>query len=166
MSSGELNSAGLWLMPPLRLRTKSIPAGTPALARMPASWPAPEGSSSTGRPSACTSARRAARISSDIGDGSVRIGSSTASAAASRSSRWASGARASTLSRTRPGMTFVPPGSTVTWPTVATAPSIPRATSRARRTNSAASTSASSRTSIGVVPAWPGVPSNVRIPRT
>ena len=133
---------------------------------MPASWPAPDGSSSTGTPSASISARSAARISSDIGDGSVRIGSSISSAAASRSSRSPSGARASTETTTRPGITFVPPGSTVTWPTVATAPSIPRATSRACSTNSAASTRASSRTSIGVVPACPGVPSNVRRPRT
>ena len=43
-------------------------------------------------------------------------------------------------------------------------PSIPRAASRTRSTNSAAVTSASSRPSIGVVPAWPAVPSNTTSP--
>ena len=60
--------------------------------------------------------------------------------------------------RTREGITLVPPGSTSSWPIVATAPSIARATSRARSTNSAAAQSASSRASIGVVPAWPARP--------
>src|SRR5262249_10859026 len=45
MSSALESSRGEWLTPPFRLRTKSIPAGTPAAARMPASWPAPETSS-------------------------------------------------------------------------------------------------------------------------
>ncbi len=55
-------------------------------------------------------------------------------------------------------MTFAPPGSTVSCPTVATAPSIPRAASRIRSTASAAATSASSRPAIGVVPACPARP--------
>ena len=45
MSSGLDSSSGEWLMPPFRLRTKIIPVGTPAAARIAASWPAPETSS-------------------------------------------------------------------------------------------------------------------------
>src|SRR5262249_46641845 len=45
MSSGLESSSGEWLTPSFRLRTKSIAAGTPAAARMAASWPAPETSS-------------------------------------------------------------------------------------------------------------------------
>ena len=36
-SSSDESSSGEWLTPPLRLRTNSIPASTPAAARMPAS---------------------------------------------------------------------------------------------------------------------------------
>ena len=49
-SSSDESSSGEWLTPPLRLRTKSIAASTPAAARMPASCPAPDGSSTTGSP--------------------------------------------------------------------------------------------------------------------
>ena len=69
------------------------------------------------------------------------------------SQRSTSGARASTVSVTRSGITFAAPGSTSTRPTVATAPSISRAISRMRRIRAAAFTSASSRASIGIVPA-------------
>ena len=63
MSSGELSSSGLWLIPPLRLRTKSMPEGMPADARMPASWPAPDGSSTTGSPEGLDlGAKRAANV--------------------------------------------------------------------------------------------------------
>ena len=48
-SSSEESSSGEWLTPPFRLRTKSIAASTPAAARIPASWPAPDGSSTTAR---------------------------------------------------------------------------------------------------------------------
>ena len=38
----RVSSSGEWLAPPFRLRTKSIPVGTPAAASTIASWPAPE----------------------------------------------------------------------------------------------------------------------------
>ena len=123
MSSGELSSSGLWLTPPFRLRTKSIPDGTPALARMPASWPAPEGSSRTG------SAERL-QLRAQRGPHLVRHRAPAPSASAPRSRARRRGGRAARRpararrprGRRGPGITFVPPGSTVTWPTVATAP--------------------------------------------
>src|SRR5207244_4540375 len=45
MSSSLECSSGEWLTPPFRLRTKSIPVRTPAVARIAASCPAPETSS-------------------------------------------------------------------------------------------------------------------------
>ena len=64
MSSALESSSGEWLTPPLRLRTKSIPVGTPASARTAASCPAPDGSSTTGRPRSSSSAceRRAGAV--------------------------------------------------------------------------------------------------------
>ena len=60
MSSSLECSSGEWLTPPLRLRTKSIADSTPAAARTPASWPAPDGSSTTGSPGRSISSRRTA----------------------------------------------------------------------------------------------------------
>ena len=60
-SSSEESSSGEWLTPPFRLRTKSIAASTPAEARMPASWPAPDASSTTGSPRAAIASRSAVR---------------------------------------------------------------------------------------------------------
>ncbi len=60
-SASSESSSGRWLTPPFRLRTKSIPASTPAAASTPASWPAPEVSSAiatAGRAAAARSARR------------------------------------------------------------------------------------------------------------
>ena len=96
-SSSEESSSGEWLTPPLRLRTNSIPESTAAAARMPASWPAPDASSTTGSPRASISARSASRQSSLSATGSVRC----AGVEADRPTRElrdarASGARAST----------------------------------------------------------------------
>ncbi len=60
-SSSDESSSGEWLTPPLRLRTKSIAASTPAVARIPASCPAPEASSTSGSPRASTASRSACR---------------------------------------------------------------------------------------------------------
>src|SRR5437868_1527271 len=58
--------------PPLWLRTKSIALSTPAAARIPASWPAPDGSSTSGRPRLSSSALSTARTGSAIATGSTR----------------------------------------------------------------------------------------------
>ena len=50
---------GEWLTPPFRLRTKSIAASTPAAARIPASWPAPEGARRPADPRAAIASRSA-----------------------------------------------------------------------------------------------------------
>ena len=100
-----------------------MPVGTPAAARMAASWPAPE--TSSGAPGAAS--RRAA---SGAPLSASRLGA--AGSARSRSRRTSAvergrvvAARASTERVTRAGTTFVAPGSTSRRPTVATVP--PRA---------------------------------------
>ena len=151
-------------MPPFRLRTKSIAVGTPAAASTPASCPAPDASSTTGTPSR-SSCSRSARVGSDaIATSAVRE-SSAGTTASTSSTRSPSGARTSTLSVTRAGITFDAPGSTSSRPTVATAPFTTAAASRSLSTNSAAATRASERPAIGVVPACPSRPSKTTSPR-
>ena len=59
-------------MPPFWLRTNSMPLSTPAAARMPASWPAPDASSTTVSPRDSIAARSASRTGADIATGSTR----------------------------------------------------------------------------------------------
>ena len=77
-----------------------------------------------------------------------------------RSTSARSGARTWTRKKSAPcsGSRSTAPGSTSTWPTVATAPSIGIAAARARSTYSAAATRASSRPSIGSVQGVTGAP--------
>ena len=158
MSSGELSSAGLWLMPPFRLRTKSIPDGTPALARMPASWPAPGRQLEHRHAEALQlRAERGAdllghhrRLGADRRLDVERCDQAVEPLGCRGRGRPPSGRRSRGRRSCRPARPR------------AARPSRPRrrlplATSRAWSTNSAAATSASSRPSIGVVPACPGV---------
>ena len=69
MASASVHSSGAWLTPPASLRTNSIALGTPAMAMIVASWPAPEGSSTGSRPSAAIACRTAARGTVLIGTG-------------------------------------------------------------------------------------------------
>ena len=156
MSSSDESSSGVWLTPPFRLRTKSIALGTPAAARMPASWPAPEASSSAGRPRPSSSSRSSApklgvhvrrlrplrRLEADRGDELVEpLGVGRA-----RVHRDAHATRDDVRCR---------PARRSSCPTVATAPSI-----RARRRGSGAPPRPRRRArprapAIGVVPACP-----------
>ena len=128
MSASSESSSGQWLAPPFRLRTKSIPASTPAAARTPASWPAPDVISAIGTPSPPAAVRTARRTRSDSSTGSERqprtastpqrlptatSAATAGTAATSRSSASTVGARTSTVARTRPGMTFAAAPATV-----------------------------------------------------
>ena len=72
-SASSDSSSGEWLIPPFKLRTKSIAVGTPAEASTPASCPAPEASSTTGNASRSTSCRSAAVGSSAIATAALAI---------------------------------------------------------------------------------------------
>ena len=104
-SSSDESSSGECETPPFRLRTKSIALGTPAAASTPASCPAPEVSSTTGRPrpSISVAQRRLERRRSSR----RRVGAvgrlEPERRDQTRRSRSTSGARASTSSVTRGG---------------------------------------------------------------
>jgi hypothetical protein len=83
-----------------------MPLAMPAAARIPASCPAPEASSTTGSPRSRSSSARAARTSELSSTGSVVVSGSNPIASSSRSRPARSGARASTLIRARPGTTL------------------------------------------------------------
>ena len=121
-SSSDESSSGEWLMPPFRLRTKSIAASTPAEARMPASCPAPDASSTTGRPRASIASRSACGAAPANCAGSTRYPGSNPISRISVVEPLDVGRAHVEADRTRDGMTLAPPGSTSTLPIVATAP--------------------------------------------
>ena len=112
---------------PVGLRTKSIAAGMPCAARMPASCPAPVASS--GAPGRTLRTRASSFGSKRVGgvhDSSVDVAPSSAAsatiAATVRRTAASSAPRASSQAVTWLAMALTPPGSTRTWPTVARVP--------------------------------------------
>ena len=84
-SPSAVCSSGEWLIPPFRLRTNSIPVGTPAAARTPASWPAPRGARR-----AALRAARAARLSAALGSCAIATALTRLTSAGTTASTWSS----------------------------------------------------------------------------
>src|SRR5947199_383015 len=73
MSSPEVSSFGEWLAPPFKLRTNSIPVGTPAPASTIASCPAPETSLGASGSRVQSVSNGAASLAGDRRDHSERL---------------------------------------------------------------------------------------------
>ena len=172
MSWLEVDSSGLWLMPPFSPRTKSMACGISSCSFIE-SWPAPLGMVCTGRPRPATACAQRACQAASLGAAGTRIASSMRTCTHRRSpmarrpsrmsfaqaSRAASVvARTSRLKLQRPGTTLIEPLDTCSMPTVATTSGTADAQRSASSTSSAAAAAASRRRSIGVVPAWLAMP--------
>ena len=116
-SASSACSAGECEMP-VGLRTNSIAVGMPALARMPASWPAPVASTGRAgqhRPQPLGQRRRRSAVASvqdSAPAGRPGAPASSASSATSARTRSGSGPRASSQAVTSDGIAFTPLGDT------------------------------------------------------
>ena len=165
-------SSGLWLMPELPPRMKSMACGINSCSFM-ASWPAPLGMRWIGRPSAATAASQRACQAGALGAAAATevclseqlsprtrtMRASSACTSAASASRAASVvARRSRLKWQRPGTTLIEPPGTCSMPTVPTTSGTAMARFSTNSASSATATAASRRRSIGVVPAWLAMP--------